>query len=136
MSEIKGKIKQLAVSKQGSKRLQTYFSTLHNSPELVSQILEEIHSDLTFMMMDNYSNYSLKSLFQVCSQPQRQSIINKIAPEIHKISKNKKGTHCLQNLVSLIDSDEEEQRIIEDIENHLLVISKVTLTPAFIFIFL
>jgi uncharacterized membrane protein YheB (UPF0754 family) len=67
LKEIQGKIKQLAVSKQGSKRLQTYFATLQNNEELVSQILEEIEKDLTFMMMDNYSNYSLKSLFQVCS---------------------------------------------------------------------
>ena len=80
------------------------------------------------MMTDNYSNYSLTSLLKVCSQPQRVLVLTEIAPKIFKIAKNKKGTHCLQNLISLIDSDEEEEIVVKSLKAKAVAICKVIFT--------
>ncbi len=87
-------------------------------------ILEEIKDELTFLIMDNYANYTLNCLFKLCTQEQRQVIIENIAIDIHSIAKNKKGTHCLQNLIELITTEEEEEIIIESIEDHIFSIAK------------
>ena len=96
----------MSVNKQSSKQLQQFFPTC--SSEIVDSILQELQDDLIFMTTDNYSNYSLSSLFKSCTSLQRLFIINIIKDGMHIIARNKKGTHCLQNLISLIETKEEE----------------------------
>jgi hypothetical protein len=62
-------------------------------------------------MIDPYANYLFGSLSQSCVPHQRVHILRKISPRLIEIACDKKGTHAVQALVSLISSRLEEELI-------------------------
>lgn len=57
--------------------------------------------------------------------PRAQSSNAQIAPKLVEIACDKKGTHALQALVSLVNCAEEEELIISTIKNNILVLTLV-----------
>jgi len=80
------------------------------------------------MFTDNYSNYSLSSLFKCCNKGQRLLILMTISDQISDIAQNKKGTHCLQNFLELMDCNEELDLVLKSISPRIIELCKVRLS--------
>ena len=95
------------------KLLETYIPNLKETNLIVNIILKNILE----MMCDYYGNYFLQKFFPFCSKYERLMILKKIKPNFLFLSNNISGNHCLQRLILLIDSVDEENIILEFIEN-------------------
>jgi len=59
------------------------------------------------LMLDPYANYMIQTLVQNGHPKQRMYLLQKIGPSFTAIARDKKGTHSLQAIVALIDSQDE-----------------------------
>eukprot|EP00825_Cyclidium_porcatum_P036285 TRINITY_DN3820_c0_g1_i7.p1 TRINITY_DN3820_c0_g1~~TRINITY_DN3820_c0_g1_i7.p1 ORF type:complete len:670 (+),score=108.03 TRINITY_DN3820_c0_g1_i7:120-2129(+) len=118
IDDIKGKINQFVRTQHGSRLIQKLFTKC--SQQDLDYFIKEIETNLADLMMDNYANYMFGSLSQSCSPNQRLLILKIIAPKLVEIACDKKGTHALQALVSLINCKQEEDLIKNTIQNNVL----------------
>lgn len=121
IEDIKGKINKFVRTQQGSRLIQKLFTKCSSAD--LDMFIKEIESNLSELMMDHYANFMFGSLSQSCSPNQRLQILKLIAPKLVEIACDKKGTHALQALVSLVNCAEEEELIISTIKNNILVLT-------------
>lgn len=100
------------LTKPFSKSLQKKISKA--SPESLSTILKQLTPYLPSLMVDLYGNYVCQTIFHSCSADQRYFILETLKGHLLKISYSPRGTHALQNLISLSSSKKEENLFIEE----------------------
>lgn len=103
-------------------------------------VINELSGSLEEIMLDPYANYMFQTLAQSCSSEQRYLLLQKvefpavtmghyyivqIAPLMPKVACDRKGTHSLQALISIINRDEEEKLIEENLSDYVTMLSKV-----------
>jgi len=77
------------------------------------------------LMLDSYANYMFQTLAQSCSSEQRYYLLQKLAPSMIRVARDRKGTHSLQAIVSLINRDVEDKLIKQTLEGHVFELAFV-----------
>ncbi|CAD8126428.1 unnamed protein product [Paramecium sonneborni] len=121
LEQIRGNIVNFVKTQHGSRLIQKYF-TICTQIEL-DQILQEIAPHLPDLMIDPYANYMFASLSQSCAPHQRLYILQTIGNRLVDIACDKKGTHSIQSLVSLISSKQEEEMVENNIKNNIITLT-------------
>lgn len=65
-----------------------------------------------------------QKLIEVCTDKQRSRIVEEVAPFMHDIACNTKGTHSLQALIGLISTEKEEVCVVNSLEKNLVKVCK------------
>ena len=73
----------------------------------ISNIIQELKDSFSKLMKDKNGNYFCSDLFKLCSINQRLIIIKEIINDFINLSINQFGTHPIQILIELIESNEE-----------------------------
>lgn len=121
LEEHVGKLVEFAKTYNGSRVLQKFFPRANQSE--IDVIIKEIEESIDDLMLDPYANYMFQTLAQSCSAEQRFKLLEKIAPNMIKIASDKKGTHSLQAIVSLISRECEDKLIKDTLDGHVLKLS-------------
>lgn len=100
-----GRMVEYAKTYQGSKVLQKFVATAQKDE--LDIVVREIGEKIGELMLDPYANYMIQTLVQNGHPRQRLYLLQKIAPSFTAIARDKKGTHSLQAIVALIDSQDE-----------------------------
>lgn len=116
-----GSIVEFAKTYSGSRVLQKFFPRANQQE--IDIVIQEIEENIHDLMLDPYANYMFQTLAQSCSGDQRFKLLQKIAPNMITIAKDKKGTHSLQAIVSLISRECEDELIKETLDGHVLELS-------------
>ena len=95
-----GKLKEYVETSNGSREFQKYLKKC--SYDEVDQILYACYDDLPGFITHDYANYMFQGLVHACSPDQRIRVVNKISSSISALAQNKKGTHSLQTLITII----------------------------------
>jgi Pumilio-family RNA binding repeat len=112
----------MAKTKAGSKRLQQFIAK--SRPEEIEKIVSAVAPHMGELMVDLYGNYMCQTLVQSCSSSQRLAILRGMKDDIINIARNSRGTHALQNLISIANLAEEEALYQQCFSGHILVLSK------------
>jgi uncharacterized membrane protein YheB (UPF0754 family) len=83
-------------------------------------VIHAIENHLSELMTNQYANFMFKNLVQNCNYEQRYHLLKKLAPVLNYVAVDAKGTHALQSVISLVNSNEEEALISEAIRTNLL----------------
>lgn len=75
-------------------------------------------------MVDLYGNYVCQTIFHTCSAEQRFWLLQLLKGHLEKISYSPRGTHALQNLISLASSKKEENFYMEEFKGKIFSMSK------------
>ena len=117
-----GKLKEYVETSNGSREFQKYLKKC--SYDEVDQILSVCYDDLPGFIIHDYANYMFQGLVHACSPDQRIKVVNKIASNISTLSQNKKGTHSLQTLITIITTSQERHIICKALEKDLIFLSE------------
>ena len=96
----------MARNKVGSKKLQQLIAK--SKPEEIEKIVTAVAPYMGELMVDSYGNYMCQTLVQSCSSFQRLALLTGMKDSLIKIACNSRGTHALQNLISIANLAEEE----------------------------
>jgi hypothetical protein len=109
------------LSKPFSKTLQQKISkaSLSELDELVNSIIPKISS----FMIDPFGNYICQTLFHSCSAEQRLSLLSSLKGKMVGIAFDSRGTHSLQNLISMASLKQEEMIYRQEFEGKILQMS-------------
>jgi len=88
-------------------------------------VIYEIQDKMEELMLDSYANYMFQTLAQSCSSEQRYYLLQKLAPSMIRVARDRKGTHSLQAIVSLINRDVEDKLIKQTLEGHVFELAFV-----------
>ena len=112
----------MAKTKAGSKRLQQFIAK--SRPEEIEKIVAAVAPHMGDLMVDLYGNYMCQTLVQSCSSSQRLTLLIGMKDNVIKIACNARGTHALQNLISIANLAEEENVYQQCFQSHILRLSK------------
>lgn len=115
-------ISMMAKTKAGSKRLQQFIAK--SRPEEIEKIVIAVAPHMGELMVDQYGNYMCQTLVQSCSSFQRLALLNGMKDAVINIACNPRGTHALQNLISIANLSEEELIYQQCFQGHVLRLSK------------
>lgn len=104
--DVAGRVVSLAKLQSGSRYLQRLLG--RGCPETTALILSEVVDNITALMTDPYGNYLCQRLFEACSVEQREHIIRTVAADAAAVARDRRGTHSMQALISLLKTSEEE----------------------------
>jgi hypothetical protein len=110
------------LNKTFSRSLQQQISKA--SAEKLKKLLKSIHPVMSELMVDLYGNYICQTIFHSCSAEQRLELLQSMKGHLVRISKSPRGTHALQNLISLASLKEEEKFYVEEFKGKLIDMSK------------
>jgi hypothetical protein len=116
-----GKMVEFAKTSHGSKILQKYVATADK--EDLDVVVEELGEKINELMLDPHANYMIQTLVQNGSPKQRLHLLQKISPCLITIARDKKGTHSLQAIVALIDTEEEFSLIKKTLDGSVFELS-------------
>jgi len=126
LEDYQGRLVEFAKTYNGSRVLQRFFPRANQQE--VEIVINEIQDDIEGLMLDPYANYMFQTLAQSCSSEQRYHLLQKIAPSMVKIACDRKGTHSLQAVISLINRDVEDRLIEETLNGHVVDLAFVSLS--------
>jgi hypothetical protein len=109
---------EFAKSYNGSRVLQKFFPRANQNE--IDAVINKIQGHIEELMLDPYANYMFQTLAQSCSSEQRYLLLQQIAPSMVKIACDRKGTHSLQAIVSLINRGVEDKLIHDTLDGHVL----------------
>ena len=110
------------LTKPASKSLQQLISK--SSPQELNKLIFSIKPFISDLMTDLYGNYLCQTLFYTCSADQRLLLLESMKGSLLKIAFHTRGTHALQNLISLSNLREEEAIYREEFSGHTIEMSK------------
>jgi len=113
-----GHLVEFAKTYNGSRLLQKFFPRANQNE--VEHVINEIEDHIDELMLDPYANYMFQTLAQSCSADQRFRLLQEIAPSMVRVACDRKGTHSLQAIVSLISRDVEEKLIRDALQGHIV----------------
>jgi len=113
-----GHLVEFAKTYNGSRLLQKFFPRANQNE--VEHVINEIEDHIDELMLDPYANYMFQTLAQSCSADQRFRLLQEIAPSMVRVAGDRKGTHSLQAIVSLISRDVEEKLIRDALHGHIV----------------
>mmetsp|Transcript_22937 Transcript_22937/g.22665 ORF Transcript_22937/g.22665 Transcript_22937/m.22665 type:complete len:329 (+) Transcript_22937:148-1134(+) len=119
-----GTLPSLCRTKTGSKKAQQYIAK--SRPEEIEQIVNVVAPHLGDLMTDLYGNYMCQTLFQSCSSVQRLILLTGMKDDIIRISRNPRGTHALQTVITLASLPEEEIIYQKALQGHIVELSLET----------
>jgi len=100
---VKGKILQFSQHKFASNVIEKCVQ--YGNDDQRKWLIEEICADpngLEIMMKDQYANYVVQKILDVCDADQREHLINQIRPHIASLKKYTYGKHIIARLEKLI----------------------------------
>ena len=109
-------------SKANSKKLQQIIAK--SRPEELSIIIDTISPNISDLMMDLYGNYMCQTLFHNCSASQRLILLKAMKGRLLSVAYHPRGTHALQNLISMTSLKEEEMIYREEFKGRFVEMSK------------
>jgi len=115
---IKCELPNYICSQKGSRIMQKYLNKFPSN--IKTLLILKIGKNLGKIMIDTYGNYFCQKMFQICSNEQRILILEYINNEFIEISKSPSGTHVIQAILELINTEDEINIIINCIKNHEL----------------
>ena len=102
----------------GSHFLQKMIKTV--TPSDINLMFSLLGQNMKCVMCDSYGNYFIQKIIAKCSKAQRLILLTMIEKDFYEIANDISGTHCLQCLVDIMNSKEEEEIIKNVIQNDLL----------------
>jgi hypothetical protein len=93
-------------------------------PMVVEIIFNEVYDHMTELMIDPFGNYLCQKLLEHCNDEQRLHIIEKVAPDLVKISKNMHGTRAVQKMIEYLTTPDQVTPTI----NSIIAIAKKALS--------
>ncbi|CAI5758358.1 unnamed protein product [Candida verbasci] len=120
--DFRGEILSLSMDQHGCRFLQR--EIVINDPEVLNLILGEVESNVVDLMTDPFGNYLIQKLFENITQEQRIQLVNNSKSDFIKIATSPHGTRSLQKVIECIDSKEEEELMIENLKDHVVLLSK------------
>ena len=110
------------ITKAKSKILQQRISK--TTPDDLGKIVSSLLPNLPEMMVDLYGNYICQTLFHTCSADQRLLILMALRGSLVHIAEHVRGTHALQNLISMVNLKEEENVYKNEFKDRIVRMSK------------
>jgi len=89
----------------------------------VEQILQEVEQDIATLMCDAYGNYLCSTAFQQCWAAQRRRMLERMAPSVAAIARDKRGTHALQALIGQLATLQEQEALMQAVRSHVIDLS-------------
>lgn len=117
LSSTSMSLKDYLLTQKGSRNLQRYLDKI-TSNELES-IINLIKDDLQYIMMDIYGNYFSQKLIQSSSPPHRLQLISSIRNNFVTIACDVSGTHSIQTLIEVKNTEKEEKLLIDIVKDHI-----------------
>jgi len=112
---------EMSHSQAGSKELQG--KLLKGHPNVIKVILDGLETELPKLMCNPYGNYLCSAAFQACSVAQRLRMLEVAAGHFCEIAADRRGTHSLQALISLICTEDEQNLLAWTLRMHLKELS-------------
>lgn len=125
LDEIKGQIYSTAMDQNGCRFLQRKFD--EGSPEDVEKIFLEIIDHIIELMTDQFGNYLVQKLLEVCTEDQRMRILHAVTKEtgeLVNISLNTHGTRAVQKLVEIIKTPQEVSMVVSSLKPGVVTLIK------------
>lgn len=110
------------LSKQASKSLQQLISK--SIPSELEKIISALKPTISDLMVDMYGNYLCQTLFHTCSAEQRLTLLQALRGSLVSIAFHPRGTHALQNLITMANLKEEDTIYREQFTGKIIDMSK------------
>jgi hypothetical protein len=109
IAQLRGQNLQLSQHKFASNVVEkcVQFGTPEERALLIEEICQETPEGITpleIMMKDQYANYVIQKILDVCDQQQREMLIERIRPHIASLKKYTYGKHIIARLEKIIGS--------------------------------
>lgn len=112
---------------KGCRHIQSFL--VKATTEMLSLIIDKIKEKISVIMQNPYANYFFQKLSQCLNHEQRYIIIDNIKESFLSIASDNSGTHALQALFEVINTDLEVELINETISKNFISICKVSRKP-------
>lgn len=120
IEQVVGHIYSLCKDQHGCRFLQKKLED--RDPIIVEMIFNEVYEHMTELMIDPFGNYLCQKLLEHCNDGQRLEIIEKVAPDLVKISKNMHGTRAVQKMIEYLTTPEQIAIAKKALSNHVVTL--------------
>uniref|UniRef100_A0A7N0TPK0 PUM-HD domain-containing protein n=1 Tax=Kalanchoe fedtschenkoi TaxID=63787 RepID=A0A7N0TPK0_KALFE len=125
LMDLRGQIMALATDQYGCKLLQVKFGDIKE--EEVEMILEEVIDKVAGLMMDQFGNYLVQKLIEVCSEEQRTRIVHSVTKnpyQLISVSLNLHGTRAVQRLLENLNNEHQISMVISALSPGVVTLIK------------
>ncbi|KAK9128439.1 hypothetical protein Syun_017236 [Stephania yunnanensis] len=125
VEDVEGRIYVMAKDQHGCRFLQRKFS--EGNVEDIFRIFAEIIDHIVELMTDNFGNYLVQKLLEVCSDDQRMQVLQEVTRkpgELVRISCDSFGTRAVQRLIEFIKTPKEFSLVVSSLKPGLLKLAK------------
>jgi hypothetical protein len=120
IEQVIGHIYSLCKDQHGCRFLQ---KKLEDRDSMIVEIIfNEVYDHMTELMIDPFGNYLCQKLLEHCNDDQRLDIIEKVAPDLVKISKNMHGTRAVQKMIEYLTTPEQIAIAKKALSNHVVTL--------------
>jgi hypothetical protein len=120
IEQVIGHIYSLCKDQHGCRFLQ---KKLEDRDSMIVEIIfNEVYDHMTELMIDPFGNYLCQKLLEHCNDEQRLDIIEKVAPDLVKISKNMHGTRAVQKMIEYLTTPEQIAIAKKALSNHVVTL--------------
>ncbi|KAK4762397.1 hypothetical protein SAY86_008165 [Trapa natans] len=125
VDEVRGFIYRLATDQNGCRYLQRKF--LEGGPHEVAIIFKEILKHISDLMTDQFGNYVVQKLLQVCDENQLSQILQKITQRpgnLIRVSCDLRGTRAVQTVLQSLGTPEQFSMAVASLKLGMVTLMK------------
>ncbi|CAM8939371.1 unnamed protein product [Rhodiola kirilowii] len=125
LMDLRGQILGLATDQIGCKMMLMKFEEIKE--EEIEMILEEVVDKVSSLMIDQFGNYLVQKLIEVCSEEQRTGIVRSVTKNPYQlihVCLNLHGTRAVQKLLESLTTEQQISMVISAISPGVVTLIK------------
>ncbi|WPT13244.1 Putative pumilio-like protein 7 [Picochlorum sp. SENEW3] len=120
LSEVKGKVAEVAQDQAGCRFLQKKFD--EGGAAAIDVVFEEIQENILQLMKDPFGNYLIQKLLDRCSEEQRLQVLQAATVDggLASASLNTHGTRAVQKLIETLTTREQIELVVDALSTNVV----------------
>ena len=120
-NKLQGNITLIIKTNKGSRIFQNYLK--NTQCDILHQILTEISSELSELLINPYANYFCRKFFTYLNQKDRIEFLSQIKNSLYNLCTNNIGTYPIQGIIEYLGSKSEKNIILNELKDKISQLS-------------
>ena len=117
LNKLQGNITLIIKTNKGSRIFQNYLK--NTQCDILHQILTEISSELSELLINPYANYFCRKFFTFLNQKDRIEFLSQIKNSLYFLCTNNIGTYPIQGIIEYLGSKSEKNIILNELKDKI-----------------
>ena len=117
LNKLQGNITLIIKTNKGSRIFQNYLK--NTQCDILHQILTEISSELSELLINPYANYFCRKFFTFLNQKDRIEFLSQIKNSLYTLCTNNIGTYPIQGIIEYLGSKSEKNIILNELKDKI-----------------